>query len=74
MARFGSPFAIAVGLDVAVALNAECFHFGGSLAADYALSHATPPIQLFGSFHHHHHPRGSLVGDSCEENEVTPCQ
>ncbi len=74
MARFESAFPAAVGLDMAVALHAERFHFGGSLRADNTLCHqSNPPYSIFNSFHVdcRGQSRGLTLGYQ-DENKIPP--
>ena len=74
MARLGASAAIVVGLDMAVALHAEGFHFGGSLRADNALCHqSNPPYSIFNSFHIdcRRRDRGLALGYQ-DENKIPP--
>jgi len=74
MPRLGSPFAATVGLDMAVALHAEGFHFGGSLRADNTLCHqSNPPYSIFNSFHIdcRGRDRGLALGYQ-DENKIPP--
>ena len=74
MPRLGSAFTAAVGLDMAVALHAERFHFGGSLRADNTLCHqSNPPYSIFNSFHvdTRGQSRGLTLGYQ-DENKIPP--
>ena len=55
--RLVAVFALALRLEFQVTIVAKTVSIARALLTDYTRSHETPPIQLFGSFRHHHRSR-----------------